>query len=179
MSEDQLEIVDQSGAIIGLAHRSEVHAKGFLHKEIHVYFLTPNKELIFQHRSKDKDTLPDLLDSTVGGHVDPGESFEEAAVRETFEETGISVQLGDLIEVAQKEIHFKDEVTGKINNAIQKEYLYHFQGTADDLRLEAGKAIDFETMSLEQIRRLTESEKTRFIPYILDFVLKYVITDNL
>lgn len=35
-----------------------------------------------------------------GGHVDPGESFIEAAVRELYEETGIKVREGDLREVS-------------------------------------------------------------------------------
>jgi 8-oxo-dGTP diphosphatase len=32
-----------------------------------------------------------------GGYVEPGETFEQAAARETFEETGIAVGVGDLV----------------------------------------------------------------------------------
>lgn len=32
-----------------------------------------------------------------GGHVEPGESFEECAIRETLEETGYEVKLGRVI----------------------------------------------------------------------------------
>ena len=61
-----------------------MHKKGLLHPEIHVWFYTPDKEIIFQHRAKNKDTYPDLLDATVGGHVDIGEYVDKAALRETL-----------------------------------------------------------------------------------------------
>ncbi len=28
-----------------------------------------------------------------GGHIDPGEGFEECAIREVFEETGIQIEM--------------------------------------------------------------------------------------
>jgi 8-oxo-dGTP diphosphatase len=40
----------------------------------------------------------------IGGHVEPGESDGEAAVREVFEETGISVRLEDLTDAGA--VHF-------------------------------------------------------------------------
>jgi len=46
--------------------------KGCFIEKIHVWFVTPDGEIIFQRRAKDKDTYPDLLDATVGGHVEPG-----------------------------------------------------------------------------------------------------------
>ncbi|MBU0636967.1 NUDIX domain-containing protein [Patescibacteria group bacterium] len=50
---------------------------------------TPKGEIIFQHREKDKDTYPDLLDATVGGHVEIGSDYENSAFQELEEETGI------------------------------------------------------------------------------------------
>jgi 8-oxo-dGTP diphosphatase len=41
-----------------------------------------------------------------GGHVDPGETMEQAAARESFEETGVSVDVGGLLAVC---VHEWDE----------------------------------------------------------------------
>lgn len=47
---------------------------------------TDGKYLLVQERSTDGHWIP-------GGHVDPGESFENAAVRETLEEAGVKIEL--------------------------------------------------------------------------------------
>lgn len=40
-----------------------------------------------------------------GGHVDPGETLEEAAARETAEETGVAVDIGRLVASCVHEWH--------------------------------------------------------------------------
>lgn len=47
---------------------------------------------------------------TPGGGVDPGETYEQAAVRELYEETGIVCEeLGSLVWMRSKILHFDDE----------------------------------------------------------------------
>ncbi|MFP4378616.1 MAG: NUDIX hydrolase, partial [Spirochaetales bacterium] len=46
--------------------------------------------LFLQRRSVEKDVQPGKWDTSVGGHVDAGESYEAAAVREMSEELGIA-----------------------------------------------------------------------------------------
>jgi isopentenyldiphosphate isomerase len=48
-------------------------------------------ELFLQKRALTKDLLPGYWDTSVGGHVSPGESAEEALKRETVEELGLMV----------------------------------------------------------------------------------------
>jgi isopentenyldiphosphate isomerase len=144
-----LDIVDENDRVIGQAARKEIHKKGLLHREIHVWFITPRGEIIFQHRAKDKDTFPDLLDATVGGHVEQGGSYEETALKEMKEETGID---GDL-----KDLH----------NTIRAQYAYMFQGDIKDLRIEKGRALGFETWPIDALSHLSLENKRKFIPLIL------------
>lgn len=67
------------------------------------------KLLILQRAFGDGPTVQEWC--IPGGHVDPGETFVEAAARELFEETGIKKETGELQEVAMfknddVEIHY-------------------------------------------------------------------------
>ncbi|MFA6994850.1 MAG: NUDIX domain-containing protein [Patescibacteria group bacterium] len=166
-----LNIVDENDQIIGQETRENIHKNGLLHREIHVYFITPNKEIIFQHRAEDKDTYPDLLDATVGGHVEIGNSYEQTAVKETEEETGLKIKFSDLILINKIKKYSEDKATNKINNVFNTRYAYIYKGDVKNLRIESGKALGFEIWPLDKLLNLTDSDKARFIPYILEFII--------
>jgi isopentenyldiphosphate isomerase len=85
-----LEVVDREGNIVGLAKRSEVHGNpSLIHRVVHVLVLNRKGELLLQRRSIEKDVAPGKWDTSVGGHVTPGETPLDAARRETEEELGI------------------------------------------------------------------------------------------
>lgn len=165
-----LNIVNESDEIIGQREREEIHRLGLLHREIHVYFFTPDKKFIFQHRSPNKDSYPDLLDATVGGHVEIGDSYIQTAIKETEEETGLKLKAEDFIFVNKSRRHSEDPATGKINSVFGESYAYLFKGDINKLKIEAGKAVGFEAWSLDKLMDLNEQEKQRFIPYILWFI---------
>ena len=84
-------LVDESGKVIGSAFRSECHnGSKLLHPVIHLHILNHKGELLLQKRSQNKDIQPGKWDTSVGGHVDYGEKIEEALLRETREELGIT-----------------------------------------------------------------------------------------
>ncbi len=172
---DILNIVNEDDEVVDQADRVEVHKNGLLHREIHVYFITPKQEIIFQRRAKDKDTYPDLLDASVGGHVDNDESYDQSAVRECLEETGVPVEVADLKLIHKVRKQGQDPATGKINNVFTTEYLYVYFGDISDLKIEAGAAIGFELWSVEKILSLNPEGKKQFIPYIIDFVIESLI----
>lgn len=88
--EEQLEIVDERGNIIGLAQRSEVHADPTLiHRVVHALVFSPDGELLLQKRSLNKDVAPGKWDTSVGGHVGVGEEPSRSVEREMEEELGI------------------------------------------------------------------------------------------
>ncbi|GIX45382.1 MAG: hypothetical protein KatS3mg130_1790 [Candidatus Sumerlaea sp.] len=88
--EELLAVVDEHDREVGAATRAEVHRCGLLHRAVHVLVFRPNGYLIIQQRSPQKDTYP-LHWECVGGHLAPGERYDEAAAREVEEELGIRV----------------------------------------------------------------------------------------
>jgi 16S rRNA (adenine1518-N6/adenine1519-N6)-dimethyltransferase len=94
------DVVDAADAVIGRATRSEVHRLNLLHRAVHVFVLNKRGELLIQKRSRFKDMHPGAWDSSVSGHLDSGEDYLPAAVRELEEEMGISAEASELQEVA-------------------------------------------------------------------------------
>jgi len=88
--EEIFETVDTEGRVIGLATRSEVHSNpALIHRVAHVMIFNTQGDLLLQKRSMNKDIGPGKWDTSVGGHVNPGEDVYSAAVREMNEELGI------------------------------------------------------------------------------------------
>jgi ADP-ribose pyrophosphatase YjhB (NUDIX family) len=54
---------------------------------------------------------------TVGGHVEIGDSYEETAVKEILEETGLKVDISQLIPIQKRRSHTFDDITKMQNNA--------------------------------------------------------------
>ena len=162
----KLDIIDEDENIIGEETKENIHKKGLLHREIHVWFYTPKAEIIFQLRSKHKDTFPNLLDATVGGHVEPGDDSITTALREMSEETGVKAKAEDLRLVSKLRWRALDTVNQMVNNVIRTIYAYQYDGRLSDLRSE--EAQGFEAWPVNKLSKgLTLEEKKRFAPSML------------
>lgn len=165
---EKLNVIDTEGNVLRQEYRETIHQKGLLHAEVHVWCATPTKELIFQHRAKDKDTFPDLLDATASGHVDIGETYTEAALKELTEETGIVATNDDLLFLQTEILTQYDQHTGLVNHPRRNIYLLKNLVTTDSLQVETGKAIGFVTYNIPTLLTLSKAEQVRFIPSLFN-----------
>ena len=84
-------LVDEEGNITGSATRGECHnGSKLLHPVVHLHVFNSHGELYLQKRPEWKDIQPGKWDTSVGGHVDLGESVEIALKREVREELSIT-----------------------------------------------------------------------------------------
>ncbi|HEX3624180.1 MAG TPA: NUDIX domain-containing protein [Verrucomicrobiae bacterium] len=90
-TEDIFDVVNEHDEVIGRAPRSEVHARGLLHRAVHVLVFNSRGEVFLQKRSMKKDRQPGTWDSSCSGHVDSGENYDQTAVRELGEEIGLKL----------------------------------------------------------------------------------------
>lgn len=90
-NQEMFPLVDEQGNLTGAATRGECHnGSKLLHPVVHLHVFNSQGELYLQKRPEWKDIQPGKWDTSVGGHVDLGESVEMALRREVREELGIT-----------------------------------------------------------------------------------------
>lgn len=91
-------IVDEEGRVVGSATRGECHSGSkLLHPVVHLHVFNAKGDIYLQRRPEWKDIQPGKWDTAVGGHIDFGETPEQALQREVDEELGITDFLPDFI----------------------------------------------------------------------------------
>lgn len=93
------DVVDENDLVLGQASRSHIHKNHLLHRSVHIFVFNFDKELFLQKRALCKDENPGLWDTSSAGHVDAGESYDEAAHRELFEELNLKAELINSIKI--------------------------------------------------------------------------------
>jgi 16S rRNA (adenine1518-N6/adenine1519-N6)-dimethyltransferase len=99
-SAEIFDVVDENDQVTGQATRGEVHARRLLHRAVHVFVFNKRGDLLLQQRSMFKDAHPGVWDSSVSGHLDAGETYQAAAVRELAEEMDIRPE-AEPVEIAR------------------------------------------------------------------------------
>ena len=83
-------VVNANGDVLGSITRGEAHdGRKILHPVVHLHLFNSKGELYLQRRPEWKDIQPGKWDTACGGHVDFGETPEEALSREVSEELGV------------------------------------------------------------------------------------------
>ena len=94
--QELFDIVDEQDHVVGQLPRETVHVNNLRHRAVHMLLFNQSGEVFLQKRSLWKDKNPFLWDSSAAGHVDAGETYEDAAVRELREEIGAVATLRSL-----------------------------------------------------------------------------------
>lgn len=96
-------VVNESDEVVGTMSRKEAHSNGTPHRIAVVYLENEKNEILVQVR------ISGTLDHSSAGHVDPGETYLQTALRELSEELGVkdadltSIGKGVSKEVGRKE----------------------------------------------------------------------------
>jgi len=164
---EKLNIFDEKGKLIGQETRGKIHQQGLLHQEIHVLVFNGKGEILFQKRSSGMETFPNLLDASVGGHVEIGEDYLSAAINEIQEELGLKINKDNLIFLADFKNKSRDKVKNKTNYVLRKVYAYQLKpGERKQIR-KSEEASNLEFWPIEKLIDLSDEEKIKFVPAMI------------
>lgn len=149
--EKGLYLVDRNDNVIRKAKWEEVYNKknkGLYTRVVHVWIFKENK-LLIQRRKNNLKIYPGFYESSASGHVDFGESYSIAALRELEEETGIKTRLYRIIKIKLKECkNICVLFMGFINKSEKKK-----------IKINKGEVQDVDFYSIREIRKMIKNKK--------------------
>lgn len=156
------DVIDADDRVIGQRTRREVHRDPTLiHRSIAIV-LVRGDQVFLQRRSMTKDSYPGYWTLSVTGHVDSGETYEEASKRELFEEIGIR---------ATKPLLFITEQVIRYPNETERMRFYRYDSDADVMldpdEIAEGK---FFTLDEKFCREILPSMQTT--PFVIPILKK-------
>lgn len=150
-----LDIVNENDEVIGQIDR-DLKDDSHIVRVIFIGFYTPDKKLIMQKRSMLKKKNPGKMTATVSGHVESGMSYDDTVVKEALEESGIAIDPDKVVYLGK----FLEQGT------MRAVYAYPFDGSIDDLQIEAGEGDGFVAMTIPEIRQKRQSDPDEFTPFV-------------
>ena len=152
--EEMFDVVARSDMVVGRASREEVHRDGLLHRSTHLLVFDSAGRVLLQKRSTSKDSFPGRWDSSVSGHVDSGEGYDECIVREASEEIGI-----DLTETPER--LFKIDACEETS----QEFTWVYRTTSDGpFTPNEEEVIEIRWFTRDEVSRLLDTENESLSP---------------
>ncbi|MBW2978619.1 NUDIX domain-containing protein [Candidatus Woesearchaeota archaeon] len=162
-----LPVVNKKDELVDESPREICHAKGLRHRAVHIFIFNKKGEILLQKRSADKDEYPSYYEASVSGHVLKNETYEEAAIRELEEETGLIFEPEKLDKKNKFEIKFGNE-----HHFVQLFVLF----TSKKPELHDGEVEKFEWIQTKELVKQIKANKKKFTPEFLaameNFILK-------
>lgn len=108
-----------------------------------IFVMNEKKEILFQHRSDTEEWgLP-------GGAMEIGESLEQTAERELFEETGLKAKSFKFIDVLSgSNLYYKYPNGDEVYNVI---CVYLAEDTSGELAMNDGESLDLKYFSINEL----------------------------
>lgn len=149
-------IVNRKDLVIGTEDKDIARRKGFIVRIARVFLFNEKGELFLQRRGPNMKTYPNAWDQSVGGHVDEGETYREAAKREFYEELGIkNVRLTRILK-------FYAESKYKRVNIRQFNVLYTAKYNNEKITLQKKEIIEGQWFSPNEIDQMIRKNPREF-----------------
>ncbi len=150
MSQPLIQIVDGADTPVGESSIADVRLQGSWHRIVRIIVEDKQGMMLLQKRAPTMHDFPNCWDSASAGHVDAGESYEEAARRELFEEIGLRY-VNDLHEVDYQKI--ARTVGDEIINRFEKIYKIVIEHT-DNFSIQATEVSTVQWFTVAEVQKM-------------------------
>ncbi len=162
-----IQIVDEQDRPVGQATKQEAWAQGLRHRIVRIMIENDRGEVLLQHRTPTKDIFPNCWDNSVAGHVDVGEDYLAAALRELREELGIGgVKLEEIG-------HYASDETWWEHRFKRFTYVYRLRYNAMPTKLEEGKVDDVQWKRIDDAKKLAKEHPNEVTDGLRQVLEKY------
>ncbi len=138
--------------------RKKAHKEGIAHEGVHLWVIRTSNgypEILFQHRASHKDTYPDCLDITVGGHV-PFGTNENKIQKESYEEIGITPKDSGLVDLGL--FRYEERLDNFFHREFQRVYLILDNRPLDEYSFTDGEVDGIFAVKFEDLEKLLSCE---------------------
>lgn len=154
------DILNEDGSKTGIVkERGVAHREGALHGTVHIWIVRENEksgyDVLLQKRSANKDSHPGCYDISSAGHISAGDEIMESALRELWEELGLSVQPEQLELFGTTHVKFEKTFYGKRfrDNEISSDFVYRQPVDIEKLSLQESEVSEVRWMDYEECRQ--------------------------
>jgi len=156
MQKEVIAEIDWNDNVIAVHPKEKLKEKMFPHRVSLVIPKTRAGKLILCRRAKDKHPFPDTWCCAIGGKVLAGESYEEAALRETKEEVGRSLAVEQVTTFSYNKDDYKAMFA-----------VFTAQMETGGLVLDPSEIQYLQAFTLDEINQLIKSNSQKFAPTFL------------
>ncbi len=165
MAEEFIDVLDEKGNETGISKtRKEVHAKGLWHKAAHVWIYNSKGEVLLQKRSMQKESWPGRWDVSAAGHLSAGETPEQAALKELFEELGVKAKSKGIKQVMMRKSSSNPK-PGYYNNEFDYVYICKLDELPENLQKEEVEYVEFLPLSKFEEELKNPQTTKNFVPH--------------
>ena len=175
---EYLDVVDENNNLTGKTEeRNIIHEKGIWHREVAVWIMNENGEILLQKRASTKKQEPNKW-AICAGHIDAGESVEDAIIREMEEELGIKISIKELefLNIYKKQSDLPNNIK---NYNFQYMYFLKTNWKIENYKIRLEELSEIKYITFEELENIIKNKyenmtfaKQEYMPEIMKILRK-------
>jgi len=159
-------VSEESGELTGeCLSRPDAIAKEAWCRTTNVFVMDTQGRILCHRRSLEKERMPGVWMTHLGGHVGQGETYEENGQRELFEEAGIHVYAHELIRWRTTRIPKQ--------HLWVREFVVLKDVPLEDVQMQAGEVEEVRWLTIEEILESYSKDPAQWCAGTHDFYVEY------
>lgn len=175
---EYFDVLNEKGEKIGITKlRNEVHRDGDWHRTVHIWVFNNNGKVLLQRRSQDKDSNPNKLDISCGGHLSAGDDSISGGIRELKEELGIDATPSDFkfITTIKKSTKYSETY---INREFADMFILHTNKTIDELKFQEEEISEIMFVPYNKFKEMVKNKQPDLLLHDEEYEILFQICDK-